>query len=418
VKRLKGLELDQAAHDALVRAALDPSPVTGLTHNHYKYPARFSPQFAAAAIAAFTKPGDLVCDPFMGGGTTLVEALASGRRATGIDISSLAAFVTETKTLNLKDTELKAVARWAARLSSVIDIHLPSVSFPEWEEAGYYRNLKLQSNWRLTKAIEQALGSSERLRSRNARQLARCVVLRTAQWALDGRKTLPSVEQFRSMMALYATKMMESAADFRARKSQYRVGKPRYFNRSVIGIGKEELFGKRKAPKLILTSPPYPGIHVLYHRWQVDGRKETPAPFWIANKLDGAGLSHYTMGDRKNPGLRTYFDNMQAAFESIASCVSGRTIVVQMLAFSAPKWQLSRYLDMMKLAGFSEFLLEGLDTPDGRLWRTVPSRRWYADQRGKTAGSQEVVLFHRKAEQEARIMRALRASVVLAASER
>jgi hypothetical protein len=41
-------------------------------------------------------------------------------------------------------------------------------------------------------------------------------------------------------------------------------------------------------PKLVLTSPPYPGVHVLYHRWQVDGRKETPLPFMIAGKLDGA----------------------------------------------------------------------------------------------------------------------------------
>jgi hypothetical protein len=33
---------------------------------------------------------------------------------------------------------------------------------------------------------------------------------------------------------------------------------------------------------------------------------------------------------------------------------------------------------------------------DGRLWRTVPSRRWYSRQRGETPGSQEVVLIHQK----------------------
>ena len=43
---------------------------------------------------------------------------------------------------------------------------------------------------------------------------------------------------------------------------------------------------------------------MLYHRWQVDGRKEAPLPFMIANKLDGAGSSFYTMGDRKYPGGR------------------------------------------------------------------------------------------------------------------
>ena len=34
---------------------------------------------------------------------------------------------------------------------------------------------------------------------------------------------------------------------------------------------------------------------------------------------------------------------------------------------------------------------------DGRLWRSVPGRRWYSDQRGNTPASQEVVLIHRKA---------------------
>ena len=389
------LDLDEATRRALVDAALDPSPVTGLTHNHYKYPARFSPQFAAAAIDTFTKPGDLIFDPFMGGGTSVVEALAKGRRATGIDISSLATFVAETKTLILRDTDLQAVRRWATRLPSLIDMHLPTVNVPTWEEEGYYRNLNLRSNWRLTKGIEQALASSERLRARKAKQLARCVVLRTAQWTLDGRKTLPTIEQFRSAIVLHAGRMVEGAEEFRRRRCEHRVGKPRFFNKSVIGITKDEVFAHGRTPRLVLTSPPYPGIHVLYHRWQVDGRKETPAPFWIANKLDGAGLSHYTMGDRKNPGLRTYFENMQGAFNSISACLTSKTTVVQMVAFSDPDTHLPRYLEMMETAGFAEQFIRDTESPDGRLWRTVPSRRWYADQRGKTSGSQEVVLFHR-----------------------
>jgi hypothetical protein len=32
--------------------------VSGLTHDFYRYPARFSPLFARAAIEAFSKPGD------------------------------------------------------------------------------------------------------------------------------------------------------------------------------------------------------------------------------------------------------------------------------------------------------------------------------------------------------------------------
>src|SRR5262249_8428730 len=51
----------------------------------------------------------------------------------------------------------------------------------------------------------------------------------------------------------------------------------------------------------------------------------------------------------------------------------------------------------MEEAGLREVLLPALQGErDGRLWRSVPSRRWYSDQRGETPGSQEVVLIHRK----------------------
>src|SRR5690349_24153478 len=76
----------------LVRAAFSREPVDGLTHTFYRYPARFSPEFARAAIKAFTKPGDVILDPFMGGGTSIVEARALGRRAIGMDISALSHF--------------------------------------------------------------------------------------------------------------------------------------------------------------------------------------------------------------------------------------------------------------------------------------------------------------------------------------
>ena len=43
-------------------AALDRTPINGLTHRFYRYPARFSPAFAAACIEAYSKPGDVVLD--------------------------------------------------------------------------------------------------------------------------------------------------------------------------------------------------------------------------------------------------------------------------------------------------------------------------------------------------------------------
>jgi hypothetical protein len=170
-------------------------------------------------------------------------------------------------------------------------------------------------------------------------------------------------------------------------------------NRSAAGLQWDERLAKQEAPRLVLTSPPYPGVHVLYHRWQVDGRKEAPLPFMIAGKLDGAGGSYYTMGDRKYPELATYFASIKATMSSVAALADDRTVIVQMVAFSDASWQLPRYLETMKEAGLQEMFLPTLqDERDGRLWRSVPNRRWYSDQRGETPGSQEVVLIYKKVE--------------------
>lgn len=328
-----------------------------------------------------------------------MEALACGRQAIGVDISQLAEFVTNVKCIIFSEAELKTLEAWAAKLPGVVDVRRPSVEFNEYAKLGYYKHLDHPSRWRLRKGIEQALASAIRLNAPRLEAFGRCAVLRTAQWALDGRSKLPSVDEFRSFLSETAFQMVQGSRELRIAVKRYGRWRVTVFNRSAAGLEDDERLQDVDAPRLVLTSPPYPGVHVLYHRWQVDGRKEAPLPFMIANKLDGAGSSYYTMGDRKYPELRTYFANIKATLSSIAAIADSRTIIVQMVAFSDPEWQLPRYLETVEEAGLAEAFLPTLSGDrDGRLWRTVPSRRWYSQQRGETPGSQEVVLFHRKAD--------------------
>jgi hypothetical protein len=392
------LDLPSEAQTALIEAARDAAPVRGLTHGYYKYPARFSPLFAKAAIEAFTKPGDLVLDPHVGGGTTLVEALAAGRQGIGVDISTLAEFVASMKCAILSEAELDTLQRWADKLPQRVDIHRPSVTFEDYEALGYYKHLDDPSRWRLRKAIDQALASALKLQKPRMISFGRCVVLRTAQWALDGRKHQPSVEDFRSSLVDYATEMLRGARELRAAVKANGRQSIKVLRRNAAGLEHDPSLSDVRAPKLVVTSPPYPGVHVLYHRWQVDGGKEAPLPFMIANKLDGAGGSYYTMGDRKYPELATYFANIKATMSSVAAISNRKTVFVQMLAFSEAHWQLPKYLEAMQQAGLKEVFLSDLKHDgDGRLWREVPSRRWYSEQRGATPGSKEVVLLHQKA---------------------
>ena len=154
------LDLPAAAEAALIAGARDVRPVKGLTHGYYKYPARFSPSFARAAIETFTKPGDVCLDPHVGGGTTLVEAIAAGREAVGVDISALAEFVSGIKCTVFSDTELDVLEHWAGRASASVNIHKPSSLLSDYHELGYYKHLDHPSRWHLRKAIEQSLASA------------------------------------------------------------------------------------------------------------------------------------------------------------------------------------------------------------------------------------------------------------------
>jgi DNA modification methylase len=89
------------------------------THGYHRYPAKFIPQLAARLIEDYSGLGDTVLDPFMGSGTTLVEAKRLGRPSIGVDINPVAHLVAEAKTRALEPTLLQgSIARVHDRVMS------------------------------------------------------------------------------------------------------------------------------------------------------------------------------------------------------------------------------------------------------------------------------------------------------------
>jgi len=72
------------------------------SHDLHAFAAKFPPQLPRAFIRGLSVPGDLVLDPMMGSGTTVVEALLEGRRAIGLDIDPLALRLCRVKTMPLE----------------------------------------------------------------------------------------------------------------------------------------------------------------------------------------------------------------------------------------------------------------------------------------------------------------------------
>ena len=64
-----------------------------ISHGYYTYPAKFIPQLVSQLINKYTKEGDIVVDPFMGSGTTIVEAIVNNRIGIGTDINDIAYMV-------------------------------------------------------------------------------------------------------------------------------------------------------------------------------------------------------------------------------------------------------------------------------------------------------------------------------------
>ena len=82
------------------------------THFFHHWTAKFIPQIPRRLIKAYAKPGDVVLDPFMGSGTTLVEAARLGRDAWGTDINPLAVMIARAKTAPVDHASLSEFVEW------------------------------------------------------------------------------------------------------------------------------------------------------------------------------------------------------------------------------------------------------------------------------------------------------------------
>lgn len=376
-------------HARLVEVMDSAQYASDFTHHFYRYPAAASPEIVREVVASFSRPGDLVIDPFLGGGTTAVEALALGRRFFGSDVNSLGVFAARAKTTPLSTAAWRRVCAWGQTADVLRRAGQETVD----------PRARLPAT--LKDPIASGLAALRSLTTTDERLLARCALLRVAQWALESRDIVPSVSELEarlnaqlSYMEAGSSSLTQAAREHGFSRARLRASR-RFMRRraqELDGLDPSVAPGGSQA-KLVVTSPPYPGVHVLYSRWQIRARRETAAPYWIIGASDGLPPKAYTMGSRTSYGEDQYFLQLTEAFRAIRPLLADSCVVAQLVAFSNPDRQLPRFRRSMERAGYA------METSDGAaggvaLVRQVPNRRWYA--RGtKSSGSQELLLFSR-----------------------
>lgn len=390
----------QKALEDIAKSVQHPERVTGRTHQHYKYPAGFSPDFPRAVMRAFSRPGDWIIDPFMGGGTTILEANSIFRNAIGIDLNELAIFSAKLKTITMNTSAISEVELWGDRLLRMVQKKQSFADIPE-EFANYFEILPE----RLSRFLYSATQSIARLGMETSRIFAKGVLLRVAQLILDNRDFRPSLREFTMRFEVTLDSMIEQTVEhtkeLQNRLSEQQVAAP--INVLIQGDSTEEATIRRAiahakvSPSLVITSPPYPGVHVLYNRWQVGGRKESSLPYFIIGSQQMESNSYFTMGYRKSEkGLKQYFHSIWSVYTNLFDVLNRGTPVIQLVAFNDKKNQMEPFLQAMSDSGFVESKAYNIErSEDGRIWRSVPNRKWYNQfSKNSSHSSHEVVLIH------------------------
>src|SRR5439155_7006761 len=81
------------------------------------YAGRMHPTMARGAIERWSAPGGRILDAFCGSGTVLVEAMALGRAAYGIDASPLAVMIAQVRSTVLGPARRQQLVEAAAQIA-------------------------------------------------------------------------------------------------------------------------------------------------------------------------------------------------------------------------------------------------------------------------------------------------------------
>lgn len=220
----------------------------------HPYFAMCPPPLARRAIEEYSKPGDVVFDPFCGAGVTLVEAMATGRASVGVDVLSMARFITKVKTtlVEISVDDAMAVADRAEELVQSQDL---AVDLSRIYNVDYW--FTESSQRQLAAMLAAADEDSDPDRRDFYRLGASCVVrLVSNSGNLESHLHIKQGKKIPDGLRLFRLRLL----DMVAREREFRRSLPVPASPAVVHAGDSrdlrEMLGDASVD-LVCTSPPY-----------------------------------------------------------------------------------------------------------------------------------------------------------------
>ena len=236
------------------------------THCFHTYPAMMIPQVARELINKYkNKNTKLIFDPYMGSGTTLVEAKLAGINSVGTDLNPLARLIAKVKTEKLNTEEIDEIEEKILYFKKNIfekefNINKINISIPEFNIRDNWFNLVTLKELGL---IKNFIENIENLKIKNFFLIAFTEIIRLVSYTRNGEFKLYSIESEKKesfkpdTFNFFLEKLNENYNGLKKYNSKISntVNTKIYNFNTVFNIPNNIL--KNGSVDLIVTSPPY-----------------------------------------------------------------------------------------------------------------------------------------------------------------
>jgi len=330
-------------------------------HSIHPYPARFIPQIPRRAILEYSRPGDLVLDPFAGSGTTLLEASLLDRPSIGVDNNAVAHLVSHAKTVQYVTGDVKALTDFLHDLPSArtFDVIGADVDIPSYKEIDYWFDPEAKLD--LGYLRERIRSLSEPAQTLAFATLSSIIVRVSYQ---DSDTRYAKIEKpYEPGKALKWYKQKLSQA---IRGVQEIMNYPRANSTTYLADTRTIPFVASNSVQLVVTSPPYLNAYDYhkYHRHRLH---------WIDGNVELARdqeIGKHDTFTRKQAIPEPFFDDMTQCFHEWKRVLrlNGYALIVigDSIVSGQPVAVGDRFVDIMQGIGL---------TLDTRWIRTVKAAR-------------------------------------------